>query len=75
MIDDAPNVYAAVAVTLPLGTLALALRLYCRSITKAGYWYDDGLAVLGWVCLHILSIYLYRRGLTGHYSWALLAMQ
>lgn len=75
MIDDAPSVYVAVAVTLPLGTLALALRLYCRSITKAGYWYDDGLAVLGWVGLHFVAIYLSNKGLTRYCSWVLLAMQ
>ncbi|KAH6884271.1 hypothetical protein B0T10DRAFT_463160 [Thelonectria olida] len=49
MPDYAPNVYAAVAVTLTFATLALVLRLIARRMTTAGYGHDDVLAVIAFV--------------------------
>lgn len=49
MRNDVPNIMASAAVTFPLATLALSLRLVSRSITTAGYGYDDIFAVVGWV--------------------------
>ncbi|KAJ3542911.1 hypothetical protein NM208_g3859 [Fusarium decemcellulare] len=49
MRDDTPNIIAAAAVTLPLATFALILRLVARRITKAGYGWDDVFAVVGWI--------------------------
>lgn len=50
MPNNAPNVYAAIAVTLTLAILALVLRLIARRITTAGYGLDDVLAVAAFVC-------------------------
>ncbi|KAM0428884.1 hypothetical protein ACHAPT_006684 [Fusarium lateritium] len=49
MRDDTPNIIAAAAVTLPLATVALILRLLSRRITKTGYGWDDVFAIMGWV--------------------------
>lgn len=49
MRNDVPNIIASAAVTFPLATLALSLRLVSRSITTAGYGYDDIFAVVGWL--------------------------
>ncbi|KAH7243862.1 hypothetical protein B0J15DRAFT_537782 [Fusarium solani] len=46
MKDRTASVYASVCVTLPFATLAVILRLTARPMTKAGYGYDDGLAIL-----------------------------
>lgn len=50
MRDDSASLYCAIGITLPLATFALVARLYARRITKAGFWYDDTLAILGFVC-------------------------
>lgn len=44
-----PNVYAAIFTPVPLATLALALRLKARRMTRMGMGYDDVLAVAAWV--------------------------
>ncbi|RSM12435.1 hypothetical protein CEP52_002472 [Fusarium oligoseptatum] len=49
MRDDTPNIIAAAAVTLPLATAALLLRLLSRRITKTGYGWDDVFAIVGWI--------------------------
>lgn len=49
MRDDTPNIIAAAAVTLPLATAALILRLLSRRLTKTGYGLEDVFAVVGWV--------------------------
>ncbi|KAF4975591.1 hypothetical protein FZEAL_7644 [Fusarium zealandicum] len=49
MRDETPSIYAAAGVTLPLATIALALRMVARRITKAGYGWDDAFAAVGWL--------------------------
>ncbi|KAH7125789.1 hypothetical protein EDB81DRAFT_698208 [Dactylonectria macrodidyma] len=49
MRNDVPNIIASVAVTFPLATLAVSLRLVSRRITTAGYGYDDIFAAVGWL--------------------------
>lgn len=37
-----------------LATIAVALRMYARSITKARYWWDDWVLILALVNIQIL---------------------
>lgn len=48
-MDYRPDVIASIAVTLPLAALVLVLRLVARRMTRAGYGFDDWLAVLAFV--------------------------
>ncbi|KAM5357531.1 hypothetical protein ACJZ2D_016168 [Fusarium nematophilum] len=48
MTDYTPNIYAGIAVTLPLATASLVLRLLARRMTKASYALDDVLAVISY---------------------------
>lgn len=43
--------YAVIGVTTGLATAALSLRIIARRMTKAGYGYDDVLAIIAYVRL------------------------
>ena len=43
------SMYAEVGATMVLATIALILRLISRRMTKAGYGYDDALAICAYV--------------------------
>lgn len=43
--------YAVIGVTTGLATVALSLRIIARRMTKAGYGYDDVLAIIAYVRL------------------------
>lgn len=68
MRDDSASLYCAIGITLPLAFLALVARLYARRITKAGFWYDDTLAILGFVCGSSFS--KPKQSANANISWA-----
>ena len=42
------SAYVGIGITLAFATIALVLRLVSRRLTKYGYGYEDGLAILAY---------------------------
>lgn len=57
---NSANVLATAIVSIPLGTLAVALRLYTRKYLLKQVWIDDYLAIASWVSVYSAHLDLYK---------------